>query len=179
LHEVKALDAAREDAEFLGGHQIFGIVQDHGLRARAGLRLIAQQRLPQAIEAIGLGGRPGGRPDHQPHAGTGNGLHCGDRRGIIGVAANVEAVIALSPGGERRAEHVADNCGFVPGGDEDGERAPLPRRGQVGDGRLAAAQAGKGESDPDCVHHSVARAEDDKPRRGEQRRLAHDHVEAR
>jgi hypothetical protein len=30
-------------------------------------RLVAQQRAPQRVEAIGLGGRPGRRPDHQPH----------------------------------------------------------------------------------------------------------------
>ena len=114
---------------------ILGIVEDDRLGAAPVRRLVGEQRPPQPVEAIGLGRRARPAADHDPHPRVRRPIGGGRRRrGVVGIGADIDAPVALAPGGDGGAKHRADHRRLVPGGHEHGEQARPRRRRQVGDG---------------------------------------------
>lgn len=106
LREMHAIER-----DFGRMHPIFGIVEHDGGKTPPLGALILAQRVPHPVEIIAFCRWPGRRPDHQPHPPVARHQR-GDRhqrRGIIGVAADIEPDILAIPAsqhvGEGRGQH--------------------------------------------------------------------------
>lgn len=156
---------------------VLRVVQHDALEAAAIGRLVGAQGSPDRVEAAGLGGRSGSRADHRADARAVERGDGGDRVGIIGVAADVKAVIVVIEGAHAIVEHAADHLALLPGGHEDGDRARFGGGRQAGDIGAAHPQpqtTPQPQRDPDQVDEKVAGAEDQEPDGGEQADLAHE-----
>lgn len=92
LHELHIVQRLIQRGERSGIDHVFRIVQQHHAERLAAARLVFAKRSVEAIEAIGLGGRPLAIMDHdaQPLIAPGhpdNRLH---RLVIVAVAADIE-----------------------------------------------------------------------------------------
>ncbi len=87
LHGGVAPDQAVDHAQFARMHHVLGIVQLDRRHANLLVLLIAQQRRPERVQAIGLGRRAIVRTDHQadPLIVRRDLGHGGDGRKIIGI----------------------------------------------------------------------------------------------
>ena len=108
---------------------VLRVVKHHRLDSDTLGRLVLQHPLPDPVEAVGLAGRPRRRPDHEADWGTGGGAHCGDGRGIVGIAADIEDIVGGAERGAGVGKHRADHLRLLPRGNEDRE-PPRPFGGR-------------------------------------------------
>lgn len=113
---------------------MLGVMQDDRAVSEPPRQLVGAHRAPQEVQAIGLCRRPGTRIDGEPDAVVTRRHRRDrvDRRAVIGVGADENAIFALAPAIERIAQHRADDARFAPGRDENGDCARQCRRRQVG-----------------------------------------------
>ena len=140
LHDIVVRQQRAMDAQFVAMNDVLGVVEHDRGGMPAFRRLLAQQRLPQPIEAIRLGRRPGPRVDDNTDAAIafGHRRHHVDRRAIVGVDADIQPAIVGAEAVQRRRQHRADHRRFVPGRDKDGQPAAHAFR-QIDDARFGAA----------------------------------------
>ena len=118
--------------------QILRIVEHHRFGGPGFTAFGGDQRVVQAVEAIGLGGRAMILDQHRLDPRV---VNLSDRRlgqRVIGIITDEQAKVAVAPASERRAKHVGDHRRFVPrrnehrdspgmngGGKRSGERAGI------------------------------------------------------
>ena len=178
LHKIGRSDIGRQPlihhAQREGMHHILGILQQHAGKAATRAGLVGGEGEVEAVEAIGLGGGAEAIVDHQPHpcVGPGGGHGGGDGGGIVAIAANVEAIIALRPGAEHMGDSGADHGIFVPGGDQHRHRAHKGDRDGASRKSWRAGTARDTQAQPDHIQRHFINHADDKPEQREKQKLA-------
>jgi hypothetical protein len=174
LDEIVAGQLGVDRLERGGMDHVLGIVEQHRGEAAAAAGLVGAHRGVEPVEAIGLGGRAVAPMDHQSHPGIVSRAGAGrvQRRGIVGIAADIDPQGRLRPG----LEHVGDG-----GGDH---RAFLERRDQYrrrsGQRSLAVAGAqppgfgppGQPEPQPAEIERKLVDHADTEPECGKGEQLA-------
>lgn len=176
LHQIEALDQAVEQPKLGRMDDVLRVVEDHAFEPAPRRFLVGAQGGPDGVEAAGLGGRAVRASDHLPEAGIRDRLDRRDGLGIVGIAADVEAVIVVVERAQGVLEHAPDHLALVPGGNEYRERPGGRRWRQARDAGAPHArpqQAAEPHGEPDQVDEEVARAEDDEAGSREQADLAH------
>ena len=107
-------------------------MQGDRLEARSGTSFFLKHGAPDTVQAIGLRGRPVAFVDaqDQPLFARSEGGQYIQGGSIIGINADKDAVVLITPAVQRIAQHPADHIGLLPGGNEDGDAARLPRSRQ-------------------------------------------------
>ena len=120
LHEIAQHQRRVDRLERGGMYHVLGIVQHNAGKGAARAGLVRFQRAVQAIEAIGLGGRPVGTVDHDPHPRIAPGRSAGRRQGggIVAIATDIDHQIALRPGRQHVRQCRAYHRRFLEGGDQ-------------------------------------------------------------
>src|SRR3546814_18298294 len=114
---------------------------DDGRKTHGFGALVLAQRRPQPVEIVALGRRTLAAADHQPQSPVARNQrrYREQRRGIVGIAADVKADILALPCRERPVQHRRKHFGLVPRGPEPRE-APVDRRCAGNPRRVAAAR---------------------------------------
>ena len=174
LDEVGSAEVPGEHLRLVRMHHILRVVEHDGVRRLGTGRLIGDQRAPQSVEAIRLGRGPGEGADDDPQPRIVDRPGRGGGRAVVRIAAEVEPDVAIPIGGQRRPDHRRNDRRLVPRGHEQDQ----PWINLVAGLRLRIAgrsprTAGQAEKKPQQIDGKIADAEDEKARRREQRRLAH------
>ena len=106
--------------------------------------------MPEGVEAIRLGGRPGDVADHEPHPRVfrGDSGNRFDRGAIVRIGADVKAIVRRTEPRERGAQHRSDHRRFVPCGHEHGEPTRNGACRIFGERSVAIAHARRAEPPP-------------------------------
>ena len=105
-----------EKSQRFGMHNILRIVEDDCRKIGLLFNFVATQGIPEMIETIRLGGRPRMLTNDQPDLVATAGCSC-DRSnglGIIGITADVNAILARCPLPQTALEHHADDRCLFP-----------------------------------------------------------------
>ncbi len=179
LHDRITLDQPIEYAQFGRMHDVFRIVQHDRLDDESLAPRIREQRAPERIEAIGLGRGSGLVVDDHPdpvirspdsHDGI-------DRRLVVGINPDVDAVIGMIETGERGRQHRADHRDLVPCGNHDDDSPGQGGGRQMRQRQRARPPVPDSPGDIDKVDQQIVGSADQQSHRGEQRRLPRNRVD--
>ena len=174
-----APDQRIENAQFAGVDQILGVMQHDRGDGYAVTRFVALERAPNGVEAIGFGGRSGAAVDDQPYARITRRDRCDrvDRRAVVWVGPDIQAVILMLEPRERAAQHRTDHRRLVPRRNEhrDPARRRLPIR--IERPRQSGAAASQRDPDPADIDRQIVTAADEETDRREHDRFARDRID--
>jgi hypothetical protein len=124
LDEVVLGDKAVVNLEGERVDDVFGVMEDEDFVALASLLLVELDGFDDPVEAVCLAGGAGVGADDAMDVGAVEGgagdLHLGGF--IVGIAADEDVVVGVVEPVGGGLEHGADDGGFIPGRDEDGDR---------------------------------------------------------
>ena len=112
-------------------NRVFGIVKNNGLYCVSSGYFIGEQRMPQPVEAIRLGGWAIMVDQHKPNVHIRSGS-VDDRSGtmwVVWITTDVNAIggCAVSPAPRAIVQHGSDNRCLAPCGDKDRKHTTITR----------------------------------------------------
>lgn len=179
LHHVRPGNGPVE--QWQGGRidHVFRVVQYDHTRTMPLPRLVNLQRAIEAIQAIGLGGRPVPimHDDAQPPIAARRRTDRRQRGEIVGIAAHVKAQAILPPDAQQVPDRSSDDSSLAPGRDEH-RRLTFQCRsvGKIIRNRPIARAARQTQPQPDKVDHEFVESTNEEENRSKKKQFVlHQH----
>ena len=157
MHDGVPVDQRIEHAQFERMHDVLRIMQHDRLGPPPRLGIAAAQRVPERVEAIGLGRRPVMGPDHHrdPRIACRRCSSRIDRRAVVRIGADIDPVIFMLESRDRGREHRPDHRHLVPRGHEYRERRAHQGRGKIAQTRTDGPTTPDRSTDEDEIDQQI------------------------